>query len=325
MKLLTRLTKIAVLGACLAVGATAMAQSYPTKPIRWVVSYPPGGGTDILARTVGAQLSKQVSQAVVVDNRPGGAGIIGSEHVARSPADGYTIFSGDNGTLVYNPALYKKLPYDPAKDFAPVTMLGRFPLVLLTSKDSPIETATQLFDQIKREPGKLSYASPGIGSPHHLAMELLKQQAGLYILHVPYRGSGGALQDLMGGQIPLFVADSAAALPFIRSGKVRPLAVFSRTRPAAFPQVPTLVELGFPQVEAYGWQRVVVPAGTPREVVSTLSREIAAALNVPEVSKKLVDFGIELTPGEPQEMKRLLESETGIWQPLIRERGISPE
>lgn len=324
-KSLLRLTLFALWALALVTSNTAFAQSFPSKPLRWVVAYPPGGGTDLLARTVGAQLSRQLNQPVVIDNRPGGAGIIGSEHVARSAPDGYTLFTGDNGTLVYNSALYKSLPYDPVKDFASVSLLGRFPLVLLTNNNSPFGSARQFLEAAKREPGKLSYASPGVGSPHHLAMELLKQEAAMFVLHVPYKGSGGAIQDLMGGQINLFVADAAAALPLIKGGKVRPLAVFSGARSASFPQTPTWVELGLSKVEAYGWQGLVVPAGTPRDLVATLSREIGNALREPEVSRRLVEFGVELIPSDPQSMARYLESEARVWQPLIRTRGISPE
>lgn len=324
-KSLLRLTLLALWALALMTSNTAFAQSFPSKPLRWVVAYPPGGGTDLLARTVGAQLSRQLNQPVVIDNRPGGAGIIGSEHVARSAPDGYTLFTGDNGTLIYNSALYKSLPYDPVKDFASVSLLGRFPLVLLTNNNSPFGSARQFLEAAKREPGKLSYASPGVGSPHHLAMELLKQEAAMFVLHVPYKGSGGAIQDLMGGQINLFVADAAAALPLIKGGKVRPLAVFSGVRSAAFPQTPTWVELGLTKVEAYGWQGLVVPAATPRELVATLSRELGNALRAPEVARRLADFGVELIPGEPQEMTRYLEAEARVWQPLIRARGISPD
>ncbi len=321
------LRKFCLLAICaLGIGmGSATAQSFPTKTMRWVVAYPPGGGTDILARTVGAQLSRQLNQPVVIDNRPGGAGIIGAENVARSAPDGYTLFTGDNGTLIYNVALYKSLPYNPAKDFSSVSMLGRFPLVLLTNNSSPFASAREMIDQAKRQPGKLSYASPGVGSPHHLAMELLKQEAGVFVVHVPYRGSGGAIQDLIGGQINLFVADSAVALPMIKGGKVRPLAVFSRQRSVSFPEVPTWVELGYQQVQAYGWQGLVVPAGTPSEVTNVLSRELGVALRSPEVAQRLGDFGVELIPGTSQEMASFMESEARVWQRLIRERGISPD
>ena len=306
---------------CAAWGAAA--QPYPSKPIRWIVSYPPGGGTDFLARTVGAQLSKQAGTPVIIENRPGGAGFIASEASARAPADGYTIFSGDNGTLVYNAALFKKLPYDPTRDFAPVAMMARFPLVLLANVNAPFSSAHQLIDLIRKKPGALEYASPGLGSPHHLAMELLKERARLFVVHVPYRGSGPAIQDLMGGQIPLFVADSAAALPLIRGGKVKAIATFSRSRFAALPDTPTFMELGYQDVEAYGWQGLVVPARTPKEVITRLNAELVTAIRTPEISRKLSDFGLELTPGDPDSLARYLASEIKLWHPLIRERGIS--
>lgn len=321
LKLLNPL-RTALLAGLAALTLSALAQSYPNRPIKWVVAYPPGGGTDFLARTLGAQMAKQMGQAVVIDNRPGGAGMIGAEMVARSPADGYTVFTGDNGTLVYNAALFKKVPYAAQTDFAAVSMMARFPLVLLANNDAPFANARALIELIKNKPGQLSYASPGMGSPHHLAMELLKQRANLFILHVPYRGSGGAIQDLMGGQIPLFVADSAAALPLIRPGKVKALAVFSKNRMAALPDVPTLAELGYADVEAYGWQGMVVPASTPKDIVQRLNQELGQAIQNPEVIRKFADFGLDLIPGTSDAMGRYLAEETRIWHQLIRERQI---
>lgn len=303
----------------------SQAQSYPSKPIRWVVAYPPGGGTDLLARLVGSQLSKQMGQPVVIENRPGGAGFIASEAVARSPGDGHTIFTGDNGTLVYNSALFKRTPYDAVKDFAAVGLMARFPLVLLANANSPFATASQMIETGKRRPGQLNYGSPGLGSPHHLAMELLKQKAGLFIVHVPYKGSGPALQDLIGGTLELFVADTAAALPMIRSGKVKALAVFSKSRMTALPEIPTFIELGFEGVEAYGWQALVVPASTPKDIVSKLNAELIKAIQAPEVAPKLIDFGLELIPSDPPTMTRYLADETRLWHELIRERKITLE
>lgn len=317
--LLRRLLAAIVLTAA---STIALAQAFPSKPLRWVVAYPPGGGTDQLARTVGAQVARQTGQSVVIDNRPGGAGFIGAEAVARSAPDGYTLFTGDNGTLVYNSALFKKTPYDPRRDFAPVTLLARFPLVLLANVNTPHASASALFDQMRKHPGALSYASPGPGSPHHLAMELFKQKAGLFILHVPYRGSGGAMQDLIGGQVPLFVADAAAALPMIKAGKVKPMAVFSRQRSSALPDVPTLIELGYAGVEAYGWQGLVVPSSTPKEVIATLQREVGAALKHPDVARKLQEFGLELIPSDPFTMEQYIASETQLWHGLIKERQL---
>lgn len=323
MHALSRFLRIifAVALSCIAWGAAA--QAYPSKPIRWIVAYPPGGGTDFLARTVGAQLSRQTGEAVVIENRPGGAGIIASEASARAPADGYTIFSGDNGTLVYNAALFKKPPYDATRDFAPVGMMARFPLVLIAGANAPFSSPAQLIDMIKKKPGQLNYASPGLGSPHHLAMELLKERARLFVVHVPYRGSGPAIQDLLGGQIPLFVADTAAALPLIRAGKVKAIATFSRTRFAALADTPTFIELGYEGVEAYGWQGLVVPSRTPREVIARLNTELVNAIQSPEISRKLTEFGLELTPGNPDTMARYLAAEIKRWHPLIKDRGIS--
>lgn len=313
-----------ILAACLLCAAWgAAAQPYPSRPIKWIVAYPPGGGTDFLARTVGAQLSKQTGAPVVIENRPGGAGIIASEASARSPADGYTVFSGDNGTLVYNAALFRKPPYDATRDFTPVGMMARFPLVLLANADTRFGSAAQLIEQIRKRPGALNYASPGLGSPHHLAMELLKERARLFVVHVPYKGSGPALQDLMGGQIDLFVADSAAALPLIRAGKVKALATFSRNRFAALPDTPSFIELGFKGVEAYGWQGLVVPSRTPKEVVARLNAELVTAIQSPEIARKLTDFGLELTPGNPESLGRYLADEIKLWHPLIKDRGIS--
>lgn len=317
--------RIAAMAGLAALAFSAFAQGYPNRPIKWVVAYPPGGGTDFLARTLGQQMSRQMGQPIVIDNRPGGAGMIGSEVAARSPGDGYTLYTGDNGTLVYNPALFKKIPYAPLTDFTPVSMMARFPLVLLANNDAPFGTARALIDQIKRQPGKLSYASPGMGSPHHLAMELLKQRANLFILHVPYRGSGGAIQDVVGGQIQLFVADSAAALPLVRSQKVKALAVFSKNRSPALPDVPTFAELGYPDVEAYGWQGMVVPASTPRDIVQRLNQELTRAIQNPEVVRKFADFGLDLIPGTPEAMSRYLAEETRVWHQLIKERQISLE
>jgi tripartite-type tricarboxylate transporter receptor subunit TctC len=313
---------MAVLAGLTALTFSVLAQTYPSRPIKWVVAYPPGGGTDFLARTLGAQMAKQMGQPVVIDNRPGGAGMIGAEMVARSPADGYTVFTGDNGTLVYNPALFKKVPYAPQTDFAAVSMMARFPLILLANNNAPFGNARALIEQIKSKPGQLSYASPGMGSPHHLAMELLKQRANLFILHVPYRGSGGAIQDLMGGQIQLFVADSAAALPLVRSDKVKALAVFSKSRMPALPDVPTFAELGYTDVEAYGWQGMVVPANTPKDMVARLNQELGLAMQNPEVTRKFADFGLDLIPGTPESMARYLAEETRVWHQLIRDRQI---
>ncbi|MBC7500895.1 MAG: tripartite tricarboxylate transporter substrate binding protein, partial [Herminiimonas sp.] len=192
-----KIIRLLAAGVLSMAGSLAIAQSYPVRNVKWIVPYPPGGGSDVIARTIGAQLSKQLAQPVIIDNRPGAATMIGADAAARSPADGYTIFSGDNGTYVFNSALYKKMSYDPQKDFAPVTLIARFPLVLVVNPNAGFKNAQDLIAQVRRAPGKFNYASGGAGSPHHLAMEMIKQKADAYIVHIPYRGAAPALQDVL--------------------------------------------------------------------------------------------------------------------------------
>ncbi|HEY9025774.1 MAG TPA: tripartite tricarboxylate transporter substrate-binding protein, partial [Burkholderiaceae bacterium] len=278
----------------LAVSAVALAQTaYPAKPVRWVVGYPAGGGTDFLARTVGAQVSQQLGQPVLVDNRPGAGAIIASENVARSPGDGYTVFSADNGVLVYNPALYKKLPYDAEKDFALVGMMGRSPLIITAAPNAGIADAKALLAALKASPGKYSIATPGTGSPHHLAYELFQREAGVSMLHVPYKGGAPALQDLMGGQVALMMLDLPSGVSAIKAGKVIPLLAMSGERVPQLPNVPTAKELGFANVEAYTWQGLVAPAATPKEVQAKLGSELQKAMADAGVKQKLYDAGWE--------------------------------
>lgn len=299
------------------------ADAYPSKPIRWIVAYPAGGGSDVLARTVGAELSAQVGQPVVIDNRPGGATVIGAEAAAKSPADGYTIFTADNGTLIFNTALFRKLSYDPAKDFAPVGLMAKFPLLLAVNPGSGYASAKDLMDAMRKDPGKLNYASPGIGSPHHLAMEMLKQRAKLDATHVAYKGMAPAIQDVVGGQVPVIVVDTAAGAAMIKAGKLKPLATFSKSRLASMPEVPTLIELGYADVEAAAWQGLVVPAATPRDVVDTLSVQLRKAVDAPAVRTRLVELGVEPMPSDPATMANHWRSESAYWPKLIQERNIT--
>ena len=294
---ISRTTRRRVLATAAAVtllpSSAIFAQTYPAKPVRWIVPYPPGGGSDFLARTVGAQMEKQLGQPLVIENRPGAATMIGAEAVARGTADGYTLLSGDNGTFVFNTALYKKVPYDPAKDFAPVGLMARFPLIVVANPSTGFKTMRDLVDAAKKEPGKLSYASVGAGSPHHLAMELIKDRTGAFIVHIPYRGAAPAVQDVLGNQLPVMVIDTAVGLPHIRAGKLVPLGVLSRQRLAALPNVPTLEEQGIRDTEVYAWQGMAVPAATPREVTAKLTTELNRAITTPEVTRKLQEFGLE--------------------------------
>ncbi len=303
---------------------SALADAWPAKPVRWVVAYPAGGGSDFLARQLAPQLGKQLGQNIVIDNRPGAAGIIGTDNAAKSPADGYTILTGDNGAMVFHEAMYKKIPYAPA-DFTPVGFMARFPLIVAVNPSAGFADATQWLEALKKNPGKFSYASPGIGSPHHLAMELLKNRTQTFVVHVPYRGTALAVQDVIAGQVPMMVLDTAAGLPQIRSGKVKALAVMSRKRIAALPDVPTLDELGVKDFEVTAWQGLFVPKGTPADVVARLTTEMNKAIATPEVKAKLEDFGLEVLPGDGPALTAFIQKETSFWHALIKERKLSAE
>lgn len=311
------------LPALLGTAGLAQAQAFPAKNIRWVVPYPAGGGSDFLARTIGQQLATQVNQTILVDNKPGGNTAIAATEVARAPADGYTILSADNGTMVFNTALYAKLPYNPEKDLTPVTLMGKFPMILVVGPGSDAKDAKDFVAKAKAQPGRINYGSAGAGSPHHLAMELLKVNAGLHLVHIPYRGAAPALADLAGGQVPAMMVDLAAGAAFIKSGKIRPLAVANPTRLAQLPDVPTFAELGFKGVEAAAQVGVVAPAGTSTEVVNALQKQIATAINTPAVRQKLIDFGIEPVASTPKEYSDLIRSEVVRWHALIKKQGIS--
>lgn len=324
------------------VGGTAAAAAFssaaaddapwPAKPIRWVVPYPPGGGSDFIARQLAPVLGRRLGQTVVVDNRPGAAGIIGTENAAKSPPDGYTIVNGDNGAMVFHPAMFRRLPYDP-KDFVPVAFIARFPLILVVNPQSGFESAKQLVAEVRRRPGQYSYASPGIGSPHHLAMELLKARTGTFVVHIPYRGTALAVQDVISGQVPITVLDTAAGLPQIRGGRVRALAVLSGRRIASLPDVPTLDEAskgsnGEPGLKGFdvtAWQALFAPKGTPAEIVARIGAEVAKALVAPEVRPRLEDYGLEVQPSDGAALARFVDRETAFWHALIRERRLSAE
>ncbi|MBX3585229.1 MAG: tripartite tricarboxylate transporter substrate binding protein [Ramlibacter sp.] len=318
-------TSLVTLTLWLASPASAQPGDFPNKPLRWLVGFPAGGGTDFLARTVGQQLSRQLGQPVLIDNKPGAASSIAAETAARSPADGYTLLTGDNAVLVFNPVLYKKLGYDPQRDFAPLGLMARFPLILAVHPGSGITSVQQWIQEVKKAPGQFSYASPGIGTPHHLAMELIKQRLGLFIVHVPYRGAAPAVQDVAGGQVPMMIVESAGGLPMIKAGKLRPLAVVSARRMPVLPDVPTFAELGYKDLEVYAWQGVVVPKATPRAIVDRLSTELQKAVSTPEVRRKLVEFGMEVNPSDATLMTTYMALESALWHPLIRQKGISAD
>jgi tripartite-type tricarboxylate transporter receptor subunit TctC len=306
----------------LALPLACLAQAYPTKPIRWILGYPPGGGTEFIARNVANSLSAQLGQPIVIENRPGAAAIVGAEAAARSAPDGYTLFMADNGTFVYHLGIYKKLPYDPNKDFIPVGMIVRGYMLLLTGPNGP-KSVQELVASARREPGKLNNASNGSGTAHHLAMELLKQRAKVDIVNVPFKGTAAVMQEVMSERVATGFADVSAARGALQGGKVRALAVASKKRLAALPDVPTFEEAGFPDFEVYFWQGIAVPAGTPPEIVKRLSTELVKAVNNPEVHKRFTEAGMEVLPMASEEMAQLIRKDQGFWVPLIKELGIS--
>ena len=309
----------------LALAPHAAAQSFPSKPIRWIVPYAAGGGSDFLARTIGQQLSANIGQPIVVENKPGANTAIAAAETARSPHDGYTVMSADNGTLVFNPALYKTLTYNPTRDLAPVSLLGKFPMILVVGANAEFKDARDFLARVKAAPGKVSYASAGAGSPHHLAMELLKERAGLRMVHIGYRGAAPALLDVVGGQVPAMMTDLAAGAAFLKAGELRPLAVANATRLPQLPNVPTFAEVGLQGVEAAALVGMVAPAGTPPDVIAKLQTSVAAAIKQPEVNRKLVDFGVEPVGSTPEQFAALLRSETALWHKLIRDLNITLE
>ncbi|MDQ3058578.1 MAG: tripartite tricarboxylate transporter substrate binding protein [Pseudomonadota bacterium] len=314
----------AVAGLTLASPCVLAQKAWPSKPLRWIVAYPAGGGQDFLARHLALQMGKQLGQSIVIENRPGAAGIIGTEVASKAPADGYTLVTSDNGAMVFNPALYKRLPYRP-DDFTPLGFMAGFPLILVVNPDSPFTSIGQWLATMKKSPGAYSYASPGAGSPHHLAMELIKERTGSFIVHVPYRGTAMAMQDVMSGQVPMTVIDTASGLAQIRAGKVRALAVLSPKRIAQLPHVPTLSESGVPNFEAVAWQGLFVPKGVPADITARLSAEMQKAIQVPEVKARLEAFGLEVAPSDGPQLARLLQRDTLFWHKLIRDRKLSLE
>jgi tripartite-type tricarboxylate transporter receptor subunit TctC len=320
MKNLLRSTLLGI--GALALAGAAAAQAYPSRTIRWIVPYNAGGGADALARVIAPALSRELGQNVVIDNKPGAAGAIGASETARAAPDGYTIFSGDNGTLVYNPALFKKLSYD-VKDLAPVSLMGRLPTILVAGPASQAKDLKDLVQIVKAQAGKASYASAGTGSPHAMAMELFKKEAGLDMIHVPYRGGALSLQDVAAGQVPITMTDYAGGGGMIKAGKVRALAVANPTRLAQLPDVPTFGELGYKGVVADAFGGLMVPAKTPPEVIAKLQAAVQAAINDPAVHAKLVEIGYEPVGNTPQQFAAMLEKERARWQKLIHDLNIT--
>jgi len=309
------------LGAASLTPSLARAQaSWPDRPLRLVIGYPPGGASDVFGRMIAALMGPRLGQSIVVENRPGGGAVVATENVVRSAPDGYSMLHVDNGILVYNPALYSRLPYDPDKDLAGLGFIGRFPLFLVVRPDSPIKDLAGYITASRRQAP--TYGSPAVASPHHLAMEMLKRRAGFEATHVPYRGGPAAMQDLLAGTVDSVVIDCASGTSFIQEGKVRALAVLSEARSPTTPEVPTTRELGYPNAIAYGWQGLAVPTGTPAPIATRLSAELARAIDAEEVQARFRTLGIERANYSPAEFAAFVQKESAEWRPLIRELGI---
>ncbi|MEP7182332.1 MAG: tripartite tricarboxylate transporter substrate binding protein [Betaproteobacteria bacterium] len=301
--------------------AHAQAPAYPTKPIRLVVPFPPGGATDLLARDVGQKLTEAWGQQVIVDNRPGAGGNIGTELVAKAAPDGYTLEMGTVGTHAINASLYSKLPYDHVKDFVPVILVAGVPNVLVVNPSVPANTVAELIAYAKANPGKLNFASSGSGTSIHLSGELFKVMAGVQMTHIPYKGSAPAVQDLIGGQVQLMFDNLPPSLPQIKAGKLRALAVTSATRAPALPDVPTIAEAGLPGFEASSWFGVLAPAGTPPAIIAKLNAEIAKWLATPEAKEKLSRQGANAAGGTPEDFAKHITVETAKWAKVVKESG----
>jgi tripartite-type tricarboxylate transporter receptor subunit TctC len=317
------LALLAIVAAAVA-APFAFAQSaanYPAKPMRLVVPFPAGGTTDILARAVAQKLSETWGRQVIVDNRPGAGGNIGSDLVAKATPDGYTLLMGTVGTHAINPSLYKNMPYDHVKDFAPVILVAGVPNVLVVNPSLPVHSVPELIAYAKANPGKLNFASSGNGTSIHLSGELFKAMTGVEMTHVPYKGSAPALTDLIGGQVQLMFDNLPSSLPFIKAGKLRALAVTSGARAAALPDLPTLAESGLPGFEASSWFGVLAPAGTPRDIVARLNGAIAGWLASPEAKEKLLAQGAIAAGGTPEDFARHIGAETSKWAKVVKASG----
>ena len=301
--------------------ANAQAPAYPTKPIRLVVPFPAGGATDILAREVAKHLTETWGQSVVVDNRPGAGGNIGSELVAKAPPDGYTLEMGTVGTHAINASLYAKMPYDHVKDFLPIILVAGVPNVLVVYPAVPVNSVQELIAYAKANPGKLNFASSGAGTSIHLSGELFKVMAGVQMTHVPYKGSAPALQDLVGGQVQLMFDNLPPSLPQIKAGKLRALGVTSATRAPALPATPTIAEAGLPGFESSSWFGLLAPAGTPPAIVAKINAEVDKWLASPEAKEKLSAIGANIAGGSPEDFARHIQAETAKWAKVVKESG----
>jgi tripartite-type tricarboxylate transporter receptor subunit TctC len=303
----------------------ASAQAYPNKALRFVLPYAPGGGTDLTGRPIAAKLSEAWGKPVVIDNRPGGSGMIGAENVAKSAPDGYTVLVSASSEMSMNLALYKSMSYDPVKDFQPVTLATTTPAILLAHPSLPVKTVKELIALSKAKPGSISYASVGIGSPMHFAGELMNSRVKTDMAHVPYKGAAPALIDLLGGHVPVGFVTLLAGTPHAKSGRLRPLAVTSAKRASAMPDVPTVAESGLPGFDIVQWFAVWVPAQTPKDVVQKLNTAIVAIIQSPEYKQRMLESGTEAVGGTPDQLAAFQKSEIQKYRDIANTAGIKAE
>jgi|ERR1043166_7665579 tripartite-type tricarboxylate transporter receptor subunit TctC len=310
----------------LLLGATSvLAQNFPSKPVRIIVPFATGASGDTVSRIIGPKLGEALGQSIVVDNRPGGGGVVGAEVVAKSAPDGYTMLLGSPGPLALNPHLMPNIPYDATRDFSPVILIAMVPSILLVTPALPVKSVKELIALAKARPGQLNYASTGSGSAPHLAGELFKLLTHTDIVHIPYRGSGAANTDLIAGQVMVMFDNISSGLPYAKSGRLRGLAVTGSKRSALIPSLPTMVEAGVPGYEAGSWNALVVPAGTPKEIITRLNAEIVKVLSIPEVRERITGLGTEVVGGTPEQLGAFLQQEYAKWGRTIKSAGIKLE
>ena len=318
----------ALIGAALALATSpslAQPSAFPDRPIHFVVGFTPGGPSDILSRALGQKLAEQWGQQVVIENRPGAGGNIAAEAVARSAPDGYTWLLGNNSILATNASLYRKLGYDPVKDFAPVALVAIQPNILVVNQQVPAGSVSELIALARAKPGQLNYASSGSGAAAHLSGELFKAMTGVDMVHVPYKGAQPALTDVIAGQAQLMFATSASVLPHVKTGRLRALAVTTAQRSATVPELPTVAEAGVPGFESITWHGVVVPAATPAPLVQRLNRDIVAVLQMPDVRERLAALGAEVVGGTPSDFADYIAKEIPKWSKVVKDSGARAE
>ncbi len=308
----------------LALPAVAVAQTFPTKSIRLIVTYPPGGGADLMARLVAPKMAAVLGQPVVVENKAGASGQIGAAEVARAAPDGHTLML-DASSFAVNPGLYAKLPYDSAKAFMPLAVLALYPNVLVVTPSFAPKSAQELIALAKAKPGTVAFASSGNGSAQHLAGELFRARTGVDMTHIPYKGGGPAMNDVIGGQVPVFFANIASGLGHIKGGKLRPLAVTGAKRSTALPDVPTMAEAGVPSYEVYEWNAIFAPAGTPAPMVARLAEAIDKAMQSPEIRERVATLGGDIAGYGPKEADAFVREQTELWAKVIRLANIKPD